>query len=298
MVQGDPANWAEAANWAKKCIDEEHYDLRVNYRDVFPAHEDDYDLLENNEEHIFFVNCIESTNWFETRLYYGPRLANGEGGYSSFVGEVELTSSFEPDDQRRDVTNLDYVIDELEEEQPLDESNASYWWPGMAIPHVGKYLPEEEKYEFPPTGNASGTNYPLFRFSEVLLIYAEAVNEANGSPTAEAIEAFNRVRRRAGISEWPNVNDLSGNPYPDTQDGFRRAIRQERRWELCYEGKRLFDLRRWGNLVETVKARAQVSDPTPQDLIRAINIELKHNLYPIPYEEIKRNSRLRQNPGY
>ncbi len=297
MMQGDPSNWVKAAEWAKKCIDEGHYGLRTNYREVFPAHEDAYDLYENNEEHIFFVNCIESGPWFETKLYYGPRLANGEGGYSSFVGEVELTSSFEPGDRRRDVTNLDYVIDELEEVQPLDESNADYWWPGMAIPHVGKYLPDEEKYDFPPQGNASGTNYPLFRFAEVLLVYAEAINEVSG-PDASSIEAFNRVRRRAGLSEWPDVNDLEGNPYPNTQDGFRQAIRQERRWELCFEGKRLFDLRRWGTLVETFQARAAVADPTPQDLIRAQNIELKHNLYPIPLGEIRKNPNLTQNMGY
>ena len=297
MKQGDPSNWTEAAKWAKKCIDEGHYNLRPNYREVFPAHDDDYDLYENNEEHIFFVNCTEANLWFETKLYFGPRMANGEGGYSSFVGEVELTSSFEPGDQRRDVTNLDYVIDELEEKQPLDSSNADYWWPGMAIPHVGKYLPDEEKYDFPPNGNASGTNYPLFRFSEVLLIYAEAINEVSG-PDAASIEAFNRVRIRADLSEWPNVNDLEGNPYPNTKDGFRSAIRQERRWELCFEGKRLFDLRRWGNLVETYQARAEVANPTPQDLIRAINVELKHNLYPIPLWEIQKNPNLTQNPGY
>jgi len=297
LMQGDPSNWPRAATWAKKCIDQGHYDLRANYRDVFPAHDDYYDALENNEEHIFFVNCLENSLWFETRLYWGPRMANGEGGYSSFVGEVELTSSFEPVDQRRDVTNLDYVMDELEEEQPLDENNTGYWWPGMAIPHIGKYLPEEEKYTFPPSGNASGTNYPLFRFSEVLLIYAEALNEVSG-PDAASIEAFNRVRRRAGVSEWPSVNDLDGIPYPTTKDGFRRAIRQERRWELCFEGKRLFDLRRWGNLVETIQARANVASPTPQDLIRAQNVELKHNLYPVPLGEIRKNPYLTQNMGY
>jgi hypothetical protein len=297
MVQGDPSNWTKAAEWAKKCMDEGHYDLMENYREVFPAHEDDYDLYENNKEHIFFVNCTETNNWFETKLYWGPRLANGEGGYSSFVGEKELIYSFEPGDQRDEVANLYYVIDELEEEQPLDESNASYWWPGMNFPHVNKYLPDEDKYAFPPSGNASGTNYPLFRFAEVLLIYAEAINEATG-PTAEAIEAYNRIRRRADLSEWPNVNDLDGNPYPNNQEGFRRAIRQERRWELCYEGKRLFDLRRWGNLVEIFKARASVANPTPQDLIRAQNVQEKHNLFPIPYQEIQKDPSLTQNPGF
>lgn len=297
MVQGDQANWAKAAEWAKKCMDERHYNLRANYREVFPAHADDYDIYENNEEHIFFVNCTESNNWFETKLYWGPRLANGEGGYSSFVGEKELIYSFEPGDQREEVANLHYVIDELEEEQPLDDGNAGYWWPGMNFPHINKYLPDEDDYDFPPSGNASGTNYPLFRFAEVLLIYAEAINESNG-PTAEAVEAYNRIRRRAGISEWPNVNDLDGNPYPNDQDGFRRAIRQERRWELCYEGKRIFDLRRWGNLVATFQARGNVANPTPQDVIRAQNIQEKHNLFPIPYQEIQKDPSLIQNPGF
>lgn len=297
MVQGEASNWTQAAAWAKKLMDEGHYNLRANYRDVFPAENKDYDILENNEEHIYFVNCTETNNWFETLLYFGPRLESGEGGYSSFVGEVELTSSFDSTDKRKSVTNLDYVLDEFEEKQPLNASNASYWYPGMAIPHIGKYLPNEDRYSFPPTGNASGTNYPLLRFSEVLLMYAEAINESQG-PTAESIEAFNRVRRRAGLSEWPIVKDVAGNIYPDNQDGFRKAIRQERRWELCFEGIRIFDLRRWGNLEETFKNRALLPDHTTQDGIRAENIELKHNLYPIPLGEIQKNPNLTQNPGF
>jgi hypothetical protein len=89
-----------------------------------------------------------------------------------------------------------------------------------------------------------------------------------------------------------------GNTYPDTQDGFRQAIRQERRWELCYEGKRLFDLFRWGILEETFHARATAPDATVQDGIRAINVDMKHNLHPIPYAEIQKNPNLTQNPGY
>lgn len=298
MVQGDASNWAKAAEWAKKCMDEGHYFLQDNYRHVFPSDDDEFDTYENNEEHIFFVNCVATNNWFETLLYWGPRLANGEGGFSSFMGERELVWSFEPGDQRDEVTNLYYVIDELEEEQWLDDDNAGYWWPGINYPHVNKYLPDEDKYDFPPSQNASGCNYPLIRYADVLLMYAEAVNESNGSPTADAIEAFNKIRRRAGISEWPNVNDVDGNPYPNTQDGFRQAVRQERRWELCFEGKRLFDLRRWNILEETFQARATAPDATIQDGIRAQNIEMKHNLYPIPFTEIQRNNKLTQNPGF
>jgi hypothetical protein len=106
------------------------------------------------------------------------------------------------------------------------------------------------------------------------------------------------VRRRAVLPEWPNVKDVEGNLYADNQDGFRKAIRQERRWELCFEGIRIFDLRRWGNLLETFKNRALVARPTNQDEIRAENIELKHNLYPIPLGEIQKNPKLTQNPGF
>ena len=91
MVQGDPSYWAEAAKWSDKLIKEGHYNLRAKYRDVFPAEISLYDLLENNEEHIYFVNYTENDAWFETKLYFGPKKANSEGGYSSYVGVVELT---------------------------------------------------------------------------------------------------------------------------------------------------------------------------------------------------------------
>ena len=73
----------------------------------------------------------------------------------------------------------------LKKNNPWIPANASYWYPGMAIPHIGKYLPDEDRYTFPPTGNASGTNYPLMRFSEVLLMYAEAINESQGPTTGK-----------------------------------------------------------------------------------------------------------------
>ncbi len=298
LVQGDPQNWALAAEEAKKIIDEGDYGLLDSLRLVFPARDEDY-IYENNKEQIYFVNAVKEGPWFETKKYYGPRRFDNNGGYSSYVGELELYNKFDPQDKRLGTTYLMWVFDKDYGQKFYlnDPTYDWYWWPRLNIPHIGKYLPDEQYYEYPPQQNLSGTNLLLFRYSEILLIYAEAENEvAYGN--GDAIEAFNEVRRRAGLPEWPNVKDSDGNLYPQSQEGFREAVRQERRFELAFEQKRLFDLRRWGNLVQTIKDRATAPDATPEDLIRAQNITVYNNLFPIPYYEIQRNPKLTQNPGF
>ncbi len=298
MVQGDQDNWALSAEVSKRLIDEADYDLMDSFRLVFPAREEDY-IYENNKEHIYFVNAEAVGPWFETKKYYGPRRFDNQGAYSSYVGEVELYNQFDQTDKRLDATYLTWVFD-TEYGMRFDLTDPAYswyWWPQLDIPHIGKYLPDEQYYVYPPAENLSGTNLMLFRFAEVLLMYAEAENEV-GYGNGEAIEAFNRVRRRAGLDEWPNVKDPEGNIYPSSQEGFRQAVRQERRFELAFEQKRLFDLRRWGILEETIQARAAAPDATQEDIIRAQNITVNHNLFPIPFYEIQRNPGLKQNIGF
>lgn len=298
MVEGDQANWVESAKVSKRLIGEADYNLLDSFRLVFPAKEDDY-IYENSIEQIYFVNATVEGPWFETKKYYGPRRFDNGGAYSSYVGELELYNQFDPSDKRLDATYLTWVFDtEFNTRYDLnDPNNDWYWWPRLNIPHVGKYLPDEESYVYPPQENLSGTNLMLFRFAEVLLMYAEAENEV-GFGNAEAIDAYNRVRRRAGLSEWPTVNDPNGVAYPVSQDGFRAAVRQERRIELAFEQKRLFDLRRWGNLIEVIDNRAIAADANQEDVIRAQNITINNNLFPIPFYEIQRNSDLTQNPGF
>ncbi|MEN8227689.1 MAG: RagB/SusD family nutrient uptake outer membrane protein [Bacteroidota bacterium] len=299
MVQGDHAYWSSAATVSNELITEAEYELLDSFRLVFPAREEDF-IHENGIEHIYFVNATTEGPWFETKKYYGPRRFDNGGAYSSYVGELELFNQFDSIDKRLDATYLTWVYDtEYSKRYNLNDPAAAwYWWPDLNIPHIGKYLPDEQYYEYPPKENLSGTNLILFRFAEVLLMYAEAQNEADGSPNGQAVEAYNRIRRRAGLSEWPNVTDPEGDPYPDSQDGFRSAVRQERRVELAFEQKRLFDLRRWGILEETFMQRASAADATQEDLIRSQNVTKYHNLFPIPYYEIQRNPGLKQNPGF
>lgn len=302
MVEGDVSNWALAAEVAERMMDEGDYYLLNSFKDVFPVDETTGD--EDSPEHIYVINTTMQL-FHETNLYYGPRRENGNSGYSSYVGEVELFKKFDTADNRVDPTYLTYVIDKSVDNNRYNLLNPTlidtfYWGSGLShliIPHIGKFLGDEEEYEFPPAGNPSATNMPMFRYSEVLLIYAEAKNEvAYGN--ADAIEAFNKVRRRAGLSEWPSVNDATGYPFPASQDGFRQAIRQERRFELAFEQKRLFDLRRWGNLVQIITGRVNAPDVTVEDQIRAANITEYNNLFPIPYYDIQRNPGLTQNPGF
>ncbi|TRX59955.1 RagB/SusD family nutrient uptake outer membrane protein [Fulvivirga sp. M361] len=87
----------------------------------------------------------------------------------------------------------------------------------------------------------SGNNYPIIRYSEVLLTFAEAVG-----PTPEGFAAINQVRQRAGL------DPLSG--IVDVQE-FREAVYQERTWELAYEFQHLFDLRRLGKMEEVLEGQ-------------------------------------------
>lgn len=128
------------------------------------------------------------------------------------------------------------------------------------------------------TENQSDNNYPLMRFAEVVLTYAEAVNEVT-APTNdnEAYKAVNSIRKRAGLTD---LKDL-------TQNQLRDAILQERRLELAFEGSRWFDLVRTGRLVSTLTAQGTT------------NVREYHNLFPIPQFHIDVNPNLApQNPGY
>ena len=118
--------------------------------------------------------------------------------------------------------------------------------------------------------NDYDVNWPIFRYAEVLLIYAEATNEING-PTQPAIDALNQLRSRARNVNASGVhadvlprtlilqnsiglaNLTLSNPLVSSQAAFRDYIFYERSRELSQEGKRWFDLVRWGSLKTTLR---------------------------------------------
>ena len=145
-------------------------------------------------------------------------------------------------------------------------------------------MPLFYKYFDPTTVNAtdqSNANVHILRYADVLLMYAEALNEVEG-PTAAAYAALNEVRRRALNGEAADLTGLD-------QGAFRRAVYEERRLELAMEAHRWFDLVRQGRLVEVLSAHNENG---------GVAVKAHHVLLPIPRREMDTNPNLTQNPGY
>jgi len=138
----------------------------------------------------------------------------------------------------------------------------------------------------------------VFRYAETLLNYAEALNEAQG-PVADVYKYVNAVRQRAGIAMPVLLAGL-------TQAQMRDRIRNERRIELCFEGHRFFDLRRW-KLGDTYLNKpvtgmriintAGVLTFTPFEVEKRVFTD-KNYLYPFSQNDINRQPAVIQNLGY
>ena len=135
------------------------------------------------------------------------------------------------------------------------------------------------------------------RYAEILLDYAEAVNEAedNATARANAVEQLNRIRSRAGITNPLNASDF-------TQATLRERIRKERRIELCFEEHRFFDIRRW-KIAKTVMSRPAIgiklqSGKYVRTVMDSRTYNERMNLSPLPVDEVNNAPLIYQNPGY
>lgn len=260
--------WAQAAAQAKQVIDLGVYDLWEDYSDVFALRS------RGGKESLFEVLFVTNLQGNTFTTGYAPRSAPivPNNGFGIFRVSKSLFDSYEVDDERKDVTFLtSYVHPTTQETVALSVDNpdptraVSFW--KLADPTV-------------TTGLNGGTSWPYMRYSELLLIYAEALNEANNGPNTEAYDAINRVRSRAGLASLDGLSKAA----------FKQAVLQERRVELCFEGHRWFDLVRTGGLENAVIAENSFN--------RNAQIKSYHNLFPIPQREVDANSALKQNDGY
>jgi len=248
--------WEKAAAKSLEVINGPYgYDLFENFADVFNV------ATKNGKEHIFSVQCKSNVNGQGNRLASSATPVGIAGVASAGTDEPEpkTYALFSADDKRRDVT----------------------FFTSLVSPTTGKavtFQPRFFKYFDPAQiGNPteSAKNIPVIRFAEILLIYAEALNEAGG-PVTEAYTAINRVRKRAGLVALAAL----------TKDQFREAVYTERRLELMFEFQRWFDLIRTKRMVSELQK------------IGKTNAAEKHYLHPIPQREIDLNPKLVQNPGW
>jgi hypothetical protein len=186
--------------------------------------------------------------------YNGPRSNNN--GNSALTILPSYFYMFDSTDLRRDVTCVPYNIN------ATGTIITSRIGRSLATMVDGKFRRDWIPNGVVPGPQYFGVNWPLIRYSDVLLMFAEADNEINHGPSAEAKAAFEKVRLRA----FGGNASLIGTT-PSDYDGFFNAIVKERALEFGGEGIRKYDLIRWNmldqNLAATRQVLQQMSDRTP-----------------------------------
>jgi starch-binding outer membrane protein, SusD/RagB family len=242
------------------------YGLFANYGDAFAK------ATKNGIEHIFSVQYV--TNGGEANAINDLSQSFTSFNTGTYPIDIPSDSSvskiFASTDTRKAVTFYTSVY------------NAAT---GQTVVFNNPYTPYFNKfvdYSLTPLNNqpTSGVNYPVIRYADVLLSYAEVQNELNGGPTADSYTALNAVRARA------HVNAL---PPGLGQSDFRDSLFLERRKEFVQEGQRWFDLVRRG---VNVYLAAQLK------IAAHSAASAKDTLYPIPITEIQLDPLLTQNPGW
>ena len=220
-------NYTAAADILKSIEAEGGYSLNANYADNFKR--------KNTSESIFEVQYAEGVGarWSTFTYSFAPfnsgtlstGFALGAGSSAGWnIPTQNLIDAYEPTDRRLAAS--------------INQS--------FTDPTSKKVVPFIQKYSNPPYLERfnTGDNFIISRLSDVLLMQAEALNEA-GFPNAEAFILLNRVRIRAGLSAKTTAN-TDARLRVASQAEFRAAIAQERRIELAFENHRWFDLARTG----------------------------------------------------
>ncbi|MBD5176544.1 MAG: RagB/SusD family nutrient uptake outer membrane protein [Bacteroidales bacterium] len=296
----------EAYEWGKKFVDTQYkagvYALTPHFYDIFTL------AGENGPDSVFEIQYVEDPmsdygGFGFTRGTFGqiltrPRLSSlgSNSGWGFDHPTQNLYDEFESGDIRREVAIG------VPAEGERDEAEVNYL--GVNYYYNRKVSWQDENGTFPTLAHASRgpLNYPLIRTSDALLLFAEAALES-GKSNAEAKWALEEVRRRARqdagqagvLPEFPNYRG-----YSDNTESLRQAIRHERRVELAMEGHRWFDLVRWGIAAQVMDPSTGSYGSTEAAPIRqemAAFITGKHELFPLPSEEIQLNP-MPQNPGY
>lgn len=194
-------------------------------------------------EIIFEVGAGGGNSNSDSRMgQYSGVSTNASSRYGGGGGGVLMLPiyfyAFDSIDTRLKVTVGDYQVNANNNKQPR----------AMTSLTDGKYR-RDWRVPILATGLNLGYNWSLIRFSDVLLMFAEADNEINGSPTAAAISAFEEVRKRA----YRGNESLIG-VTPTTKSGFFNAIVNERYLEFGGEAIRKYDLIRWNLLATKLNA--------------------------------------------
>ena len=288
-------DYEAARQWGDSVISKGQYTLCSNYADNFTLEG------ENGPESVFEIQYSEdptsdygegngfTRGCFDVIMTRSRSEALG-GGWGFNHPTQNLYDEYEHDDIRRDVTILNPT-----DEQIKNPAQEIYLGSRYHNRKYGMYTSDDNSLYYKLMHPTRGPiNNKQIRYADVLLMYAEACAETGKE--AEAIDALNQVRGRAMMADYPGYK-FCINGEEVANPTLKQAIRHERRVELAMEGHRWFDLCRWGVAKETMDAyKATESDEAQAQM--AEFIKGKHELFPIPSDELDLNSALEQNPGY
>lgn len=304
--------WIDAAEASKAIIDSAYYSLENNYGNV---------VNNRTSNELIFERRLSDSNTFESSNFpVGYEGAEpGTAPTQNLVDSYEMQTTGQPIDESGsgyDASNP-YENRDPRLSQTVIYNNSDWkgrsvelWNDGQDGPpqerasetgyYLKKYVVEDVSLASNNTTAASHT-WVFFRYGEVLLNYAEAMNEAYGPEDPAGMgmtarQAVNLIRDRA------NMPDFAAGM---TQDQFREKLRNERRVELAFEDHRFWDIRRWEIGPSTTDIygmditqnsdgsfdyeKTQIEDRVWND---------RMYLYPIPQSEIFKNENLQQNPGW
>ncbi|WP_234736732.1 RagB/SusD family nutrient uptake outer membrane protein [Tellurirhabdus bombi] len=231
------------------------------------------DVVTNSEEIFYLKYTRLASQGFQLVMFAhhpGARL-HGAGGYYAHYTDSQLNPVLKNWDSK--------------------DLRKEYGWYSYNI-GLGANSLLSRKFVDPIAVGASGAgnDNPLYRYADLLLLYAEAASRAGNGPTAAAMEALNQVHRRAygKAATQPSEVDFKLADY--NAQTFVDLVLKERGYETQYEAKRWLDLKRTGRVKEIIKAAV------------GKNVTDKFLLWPIPPSELNFNTALDaakdQNPGY
>lgn len=311
----DETRYAEVIRWATKVIESGEHGLRTTftpgttnsaYSQIFINQSQDiYDIKECLWEIDFYTNNNNST-FFESGRLGTMNLGciNLDTGYaaSNILTTIKLYNLYSSEDQRRNWVISPFYFNSTS----TSATRVNY----AATAIIGRDMGKWRRYYEPLTPQKqqyyNGTNFPVIRYSDVLLMLAEAENEVN-APNSVAYEAINQVRRRGygvSVNSSSAVADLASGL---TKDEFRQVIVDERARELAFEALRKADLIRWGIFSSTLadmvteinNSNASSGNKSRWTLGYATgSSSSKYLLFPIPSLEISINKAMTQNPGW
>jgi hypothetical protein len=289
--------WSEAAVAAKQVMDLGVYALHPNYSELFLT------SFNNKTKEVILAHQYAKDLYTHTLCFsYGfytiggtssslplPDLVNSYECKDGLpIGESPLYNPASPWDNRDPRFHMNFLLpfESLggQKYDPVNNKNDKN--AAKTYVYFKKYISDMYTQQ-----RTLWVNWNIFRYAEVLLIYAEAKNEATG-PDLSIYDAIDQIRLRAGM---PKMDRAKYN----TKEKLQLAIRNERRVELAGEGLRYFDILRW-KIAENVLNKQVVSFVIPGVLpLQIINTRVfdpqKHYVWPIPQSAIDNAKNLEQH---